>query len=205
MNQPSRAIDFAPDAYGWCSHVLREPSPNFDQRPAAADISLLVIHNISLPAGRFGGPHVADLFCNRLDLAADPSFGDLRGVRVSAHFLIGRDGAVTQFVSADARAWHAGRSVFAGRSNCNDFSIGIELEGSDFTPFADPQYHALSHLTAALQTVYPLTDVAGHVHIAPDRKTDPGPYFDWPRYRLLLDRSANGSLAQGGLRFPALT
>ncbi len=151
MNPNSLAIDFALDSDGWCRHVARDTSSNFDQRPDDVDISLLVIHNISLPAGRFGGPHVADLFCNRLNYDADPSFEDLRGVRVSAHFLIGRDGTVTQFVSAGVRAWHAGHSSFAGRSNCNDFSIGIELEGSDATPFDDRQYQVLSSLTLALQ------------------------------------------------------
>lgn len=203
MSPNSTAVDFSLDADGWCRQAVRDPSPNFDQRPDAAGISLLVIHNISLPAGRFGGPHVADLFCNRLDFGADPSFEDLRGVRVSAHFLIGRDGTVTQFVPASARAWHAGRSSFANRPNCNDFSIGIEIEGCDATPFADRQYQVLCNLTAALQAVYPLTDVAGHVHIAPGRKTDPGPFFDWSRYRLLLDRSAAPTLARRMLRFPA--
>ncbi|MFZ6646427.1 1,6-anhydro-N-acetylmuramyl-L-alanine amidase AmpD [Undibacterium sp. TJN25] len=168
---------------GWCSGADRLESPNANERPDGTAISLLVIHNISLPAGRFGGPYISELFLNRLDSAADPSFESLRGVQVSSHFLIRRDGSLLQFVSAARRAWHAGASSFGGRSGCNDFSIGIELEGSDALPFEASQYRMLADLSAALITAYPLTHVTGHSHIAPGRKTDPGPHFDWKFYR----------------------
>jgi AmpD protein len=192
-----------PDADGWCVGAQRDASPNVDERPQAAIISLLVIHNISLPAGRFGGPYIADLFCNRLDIAADPSFADLRGVRVSVHFLIRRDGALIQFASTHARAWHAGASSFAGRMHCNDFSIGVEVEGCDSEPFTDAQYQTLVRLTVALQQAHPLTDVAGHMHIAPGRKTDPGPFFDWRRYRDAVQSGQLPSSAGAALRFAA--
>ena len=171
---------------GWCAGAMRSDSPNFNARPPGTGISLLVIHNISLPAGQFGGTHIRDLFLNRLDYAADPSFETLRGVQVSAHFLIQRDGSLQQFVSAGQRAWHAGLSSFEGRSGCNDFSIGVELEGSDDMPFEDAQYRILTELTLALMAVYPLTHITGHQHIAPGRKTDPGPCFDWKFYRQML-------------------
>ncbi|HSY29809.1 MAG TPA: 1,6-anhydro-N-acetylmuramyl-L-alanine amidase AmpD [Burkholderiaceae bacterium] len=201
-----------PDAEGWCREVACEPSPNFDERPQHVVTSLLVVHNISLPAGRYGTSHVVDLFCNRLDYQADPSFEELRGIQVSAHFLIRRDGRLIQFVSTNARAWHAGISSFDGKQRCNDFSIGIELEGCDDDAFADAQYDTLSRLTAALQRRYPLTDVAGHQHIAPGRKTDPGPFFDWPRYHALLGQcqaqnqlsDQPQALTPGSLRFAAL-
>ena len=167
---------------GWCSNATRIPSPNFDARPDQIQIDLLVIHNISLPPGQFGGRHVCDLFTNQLDCDAHPYFAQLRDMRVSAHFLVLRDGTVMQFVSANDRAWHAGASSFAGRERCNDFSIGIELEGTDFEPFEAIQYAALAQLTCALRMRYPLAAVVGHEHIAPGRKTDPGPYFDWVRY-----------------------
>ena len=154
-------------------------------RPDPTTIDLLVIHNISLPPGQFGGPYIADLFCNRLDHAADPYFEQIRSLRVSAHFLIRRDGALWQFVSTDERAWHAGVSTFGGRNACNDFSIGVELEGTDFEPFTALQYATLATLTQALCERYPLAAVAGHEHVAPGRKTDPGPFFDWRRYRIL--------------------
>ncbi len=190
------------DAAGWCSHAQRLPSPNFDARPDPAKIDLLVIHNISLPPGQFGGPYIADLFANCLDYSADPYFDQLRPLRVSAHFLIRRDGSMLQFVSANDRAWHAGLSSFSGRERCNDYSIGIELEGSDFVPFTDLQYITLSGLTAALQQRYSLSDVAGHQHIAPDRKTDPGPFFDWHAYRALLLQQHSGDARALSLRFP---
>ncbi len=171
---------------GWCSGVLREPSPNFDARPDGVEIDLLVIHNISLPPGEFGGPYISDLFMNRLDCDAHPYFDQLRSLRVSAHFLIGRNGDVTQFVSTNARAWHAGVSVFEDREKCNAFSIGIELEGTDFLPFASEQYEALAMLTHALRVRHPLRNVMGHEHIAPGRKTDPGPFFDWVRYQEMV-------------------
>jgi N-acetyl-anhydromuramoyl-L-alanine amidase len=173
-------------ADGWCPQAVREPSPNCDARPAGTTIDLLVIHNISLPPGRFGGPFIADLFGNRLDCDADPSFDDLRALRVSSHFLIRRDGVLMQFVSAADRAWHAGVSCFGERTGCNDFSIGVELEGTDFEPFAEAQYRVLADLTRALSGRYPLRDVAGREHIAPGRKTDPGPFFDWDHYGRLL-------------------
>ena len=170
------------DADGWCPQAARYDSPNCDARPAGSEITLLVVHNISLPVGHFGGPHIADLFTNRVDGAADPSFAGLRALTVSAHFLVRRDGRVLQFVSCNARAWHAGRSRFGAREHCNDFSLGIELEGSDFVAFAPAQYDALAALTVALAARYPLAAVQGHEHIAPGRKTDPGPFFDWQFY-----------------------
>jgi N-acetyl-anhydromuramoyl-L-alanine amidase len=198
---PNQQFELGAD--GWCVQALRQPSPNCDVRPAGSVIDLLVIHNISLPPGQFGGPFIADLFGNRLDCDAHPYFDQLRTLRVSAHFLIRRDGAVIQFVSANERAWHAGLSSFGGRERCNDFSIGIELEGSDFEPFAAPQYAALAALTAGLQARYPLTAVAGHEHIAPQRKTDPGPFFDWARYRQAISvPSAVLPLVRRALRFP---
>jgi AmpD protein len=153
-------------------------------------VDLLVIHNISLPAGRFGGPHIADLFTNRVDFAADPSFADLRGLAVSAHFLVRRDGRVLQFVSCNARAWHAGVSSFRGREQCNDFSVGIEMEGSDFVAFSPAQYESLAALTLALAARYPLAAVQGHEHVAPGRKTDPGPFFDWEMFAARLAAAA---------------
>lgn len=176
---------------GWLPLAQRYDSPYFDARPDPADISLLVVHNISLPQGCFGGPHVSDLFSGRIDYNADPSFADLRGLKVSSHFFIRRDGRVIQYVSANDRAWHAGRSCFQGREKCNDFSIGVELEGSDRVPFAPAQYAALAALTLALRRHYPLTDVQGHEHIAPGRKTDPGPCFDWDFYHALLNKMAS--------------
>ncbi len=179
---PSKPAPLWIDADGWCHGVEQRPSPNCDPRAADTRIDLLVIHNISLPPAQFGGPFIADLFANRLDFDADPYFDQLRLLRVSAHFLIRRDGHIMQFVSANDRAWHAGLSVFAGRERCNDFSIGIELEGTDFTPFDHRQYDKLVALTTVLCARYPLTDVTGHAQIAPARKTDPGPFFDWARY-----------------------
>jgi len=197
-------------ADGWCAGAQHYATDHCDARPDPADVSLLVVHNISLPAGRFGGPHVSDLFTGRIDYNADPSFADLRGLRVSSHFLVRRDGRVIQYVSANDRAWHAGRSQFHGRDRCNDFSIGVELEGTDSTPFTPDQYQALAALTVALQKRYPLTDVQGHEHIAPGRKTDPGPLFDWRNYNgkwaaLLKEKAmAEPGLvgANGELRFP---
>ena len=175
---------------GWLPSAQRYDSPFFDARPDPADITLLVVHNISLPLGCFGGPHVSDMFSGRIDYNVDPSFADLRGLKVSSHFFIRRDGRLIQYVNANDRAWHAGRSCFQGREKCNDFSIGVELEGSDFVPFEVAQYEALAALTIALRAHYPLTDVQGHEHIAPGRKTDPGPCFDWNFYRALLNKKA---------------
>lgn len=174
---------FSINADGWCNGVVQVPSPNFDVRPAGTNIDLLVIHNISLPPGEFGGTYITDLFTNQLDCDAHPYFNQLRGLKVSAHFLIRRDGEVLQFVSVNNRAWHAGVSSFCGKERCNDFSIGIELEGTDFEAFTASQYEALTPLTRALRAHYPLTDIVGHEHIAPGRKTDPGPFFDWDLFR----------------------
>lgn len=176
------AVDVEVDSDGWWPRATRYDSPFVDARPDPHDITLLVIHNISLPAGRFGGPHVSDLFTGRLDYNVDPSFQDLRGLRVSSHFFIRRDGRVMQYASAADRAWHAGQSIFQGRVKCNDFSIGIELEGSDHARFEDAQYAALASLTAALVARYPIADIQGHEHIAPGRKTDPGRFFSWQKY-----------------------
>jgi N-acetyl-anhydromuramoyl-L-alanine amidase len=162
-----------------CQHA---PSPHFDQRPNDVDIDLLVMHNISLPPGEFGGGYVHQLFAGTLDSTAHAWFENLKGVRVSAHFLIEREGHITQFVSCHDRAWHAGVSTFDGRQKCNDFSIGIELEGTDNLPYTEHQYAALALLTAALKQALPLKSVRGHCHIAPERKTDPGTSFDWSRY-----------------------
>lgn len=169
-------------ADGWLDGVCRLPSPHYDARPAAAEVELLVLHNISLPPGRFGSGCVEQLFCGGLDPAAHPFFELLAGARVSAHFLIDRSGRIVQFVSCADRAWHAGASAFEGRSGCNDFSVGVELEGTDFTAFAREQYAALARLTGALRSALPLRAVRGHCHIAPGRKTDPGPLFDWRRF-----------------------
>lgn len=171
---------------GWLSGVRRIASANYDQRPPATKIDLLVIHNISLPPGQFGGPGIVKFFTNQLDIDAHTYYQQLKGVKVSAHFLIRRNGEIVQFVSCQQRAWHAGVSSWQGRTRCNDFSIGIELEGSDFVPYTDPQYAALARLTRRLQRSYPIRSIAGHSDIAPVRKTDPGPYFDWPRYRARL-------------------
>lgn len=162
------------------------PSPNCDDRPVEADISLLVVHGISLPPGEFGGPAIAQLFTNRLDPAGHPYFATIANLRVSAHFLIGRDGALTQFVTCARRSWHAGASSWQGRAGCNDFSIGVELEGSDDLPYAPAQYRVLASLARALCRRYPIVDLVGHSDIAPGRKTDPGPAFDWARFRRLV-------------------
>lgn len=171
---------------GWCREANRLMSPNQNERPDGQEIDLLVIHNISLPPGQFGSHWIADLFLNRLDCDAHPFFDQLRSLKVSSHFFIRRDGSLFQFVSGDKRAWHAGVSSFAGRKGCNDFSIGIELEGTDFIPFEPAQYDTLVSLTVALCRRYPLKAITGHQHIAPVRKTDPGPFFDWTRYKKML-------------------
>jgi N-acetyl-anhydromuramoyl-L-alanine amidase len=167
---------------GLCDAALWIPSPNFDARPEGAKVELLVIHNISLPPGEFGGPWIDALFQNRLDNGAHPYFSEIEGLEVSAHFLIRRDGALHQYVATDDRAWHAGVSSWNGRERCNDFSVGIELEGADDVPFAEPQYEVLAALTQALFARYGRLALAGHSDIAPGRKTDPGPWFDWARF-----------------------
>ena len=192
--------DYTIDADGWCVGAQRLPSPNFDPRPSGMDIDLLVIHNISLPPGQFGGSYIGALFTNTLDYDEHPYFNQLRPLRVSAHFLVRRDGQLMQFVPAGARAWHAGLSMFEGRERCNDFSIGIELEGSDFVPFETAQYRTLAGLTQALQRRYRLAAVTGHEHIAPGRKTDPGPCFDWRAYHALCAQQSESA----GLFFPML-
>lgn len=163
-------------------------SPNCDERPAACAVELLVIHSISLPPGEFGGEGIVELFTNRLDLKAHPYYAALAEIKVSAHFLIRRDGEVIQFVPCEKRAWHAGASNWRGRERCNDFSVGIELEGCDSAPFEDAQYAVLAALTRALKTRYPIAGIVGHSDIAPGRKTDPGPHFDWARYRALVEK-----------------
>ncbi|SFH95438.1 AmpD protein [Pseudomonas guineae] len=175
---------------GWCDGIQHCPSPNFNQRPLG-EVSLLVIHNISLPPGEFGTGKVQAFFQNRLDADEHPYFASIASLQVSAHFFIERDGAVTQFVSCNERAWHAGQSRFAERENCNDFSLGIELEGTDDLPFTAAQYAALIALTQQLQAAYPAITqarICGHSDIAPGRKTDPGPAFDWQRMRLALQQ-----------------
>lgn len=165
------------------------PSPNCDQRPPGTVIDLLVIHNISLPPGEFGGPWIDDLFCNCLDPKAHPYFKEIQGLRVSSHLLIRRDGELIQYVPLEKRAWHAGQSEFEGRSPCNDFSIGIELEGTDDSPYSDEQYATLAHITQQIMQHYPAITpqrITGHSDIAPGRKTDPGPAFDWERFRRML-------------------
>ncbi|AXF84904.1 1,6-anhydro-N-acetylmuramyl-L-alanine amidase AmpD [Ephemeroptericola cinctiostellae] len=168
---------------GWASTVRCLPSPNFDARPDGMPIDLLVIHNISLPPSQFGGDWIDDLFLNRLDPLAHPYFEAIHTFKVSSHFLIKRDGGVTQYVSCNDRAWHAGASCWRDRTRCNDFAIGIELEGDDFSPFANAQYASLGVLTDAIRKRYPsIQGVAGHSEISPGRKTDPGDHFDWLRY-----------------------
>jgi AmpD protein len=166
--------------------VRNVPSPNCDERPAGGAIDLVVIHTISLPPGEFGGAGIVDLFTNRLQPDAHASYAAIADMKVSAHFLIRRDGGLIQFVPCAKRAWHAGESSWKGRTRCNDFSIGIEMEGTEEVPFTAAQYRRLAVLTRVLQARYPIRDIAGHSDVAPGRKTDPGPYFDWARYRGML-------------------
>ncbi|MEM1230918.1 MAG: 1,6-anhydro-N-acetylmuramyl-L-alanine amidase AmpD [Pseudomonadota bacterium] len=173
------------DGQHWLQRARRCVSPFADARSDPADIALLVLHNISLPPGRFGSGAIEALFCGTLDCDSHASFADLRGVEVSAHLLIDRRGRATQFVPFDARAWHAGQSRWQGRTGCNDFAIGIELEGTDTRPYTRAQYHRLLRVTRALLARYPRLHpgaIVGHNEIAPGRKTDPGPAFDWARY-----------------------
>ena len=179
---------------GWLQGVRHCPSPNFNQRPAGAAISLLVIHNISLPPGQFGTGCVEAFFCNNLDPAQHPYFTTIADLKVSSHLLIERTGSIVQFVAFSERAWHAGASSFNGVVDCNDYSIGIELEGADDIAYTDAQYLALAKVTRCLLDAYPAITrerITGHEHIAPGRKTDPGPAFDWARYHQLL---ATGTL-----------
>ena len=173
----------------WIESVVRCPSPNADARPPGAAIDLLVVHGISLPPGEFGTPYVEALFCNRLDPVANPYFPDISNLRVSAHVFIRRSGELIQFVPFHLRAWHAGESEFLGRKGCNDFSIGVELEGTDAIPYEDCQYERLIALAGILMCAWPAITpdrVVGHCHIAPERKSDPGPEFDWRRIRSAL-------------------
>ncbi|CAH7219856.1 1,6-anhydro-N-acetylmuramoyl-L-alanine amidase [Vibrio chagasii] len=171
---------------GWYENARHVPSPYFDARPSVDDISLLVVHNISLPPGQFGGPYIEQFFTGQLDPAEHPFFKVIHQMGVSAHCLIRRDGEVVQFVSFLDRAWHAGQSSFAGRERCNDYSIGIELEGSDFIAYTEQQYQALTELTETLVSSFPqITNerITGHQYIAPLRKTDPGLVFDWTKFK----------------------
>ena len=174
---------------GWLEGVRRVATPNFNSRPHG-EVSLLVVHNISLPPGCFGEGYIEQFFCNRLNREEHPYFAEIADLQVSAHCVIYRDGSLVQFVSFLDRAWHAGRSTFQGRAECNDYSIGIELEGTDETPYTEAQYQVLANLTVALLARYPsLTPerITGHCDIAPERKTDPGAAFDWHHFRRLLD------------------
>ncbi len=174
------------DARGWLTGVRHMPSPNCDQRPASMPVRLVVVHAISLPPGEFGGDAVLRLFANSLDPDEHPCYRDIHTLRVSAHFLIRRNGMIVQFVACDDRAWHAGASCWNGAERCNDFSVGIELEGCDTLPFDARQYPVLAKLVALLGGRYPIADVVGHSDIAPGRKTDPGPHFDWALLRRML-------------------
>jgi AmpD protein len=176
---------------GWWRHAQRVRSPNFGPRTEGETISLAIVHSISLPPGVYGGNSVERFFTNRLDASLHPYFEQIRGLRVSTHFFVRRDGAVLQFVSCDQRAWHAGASQWRGRENCNDWSIGIELEGLEGESFERAQYRALIRVLKALRARYPLAEVVGHEHVAPGRKADPGARFDWTR----LARALRGRLA----------
>ena len=173
------------DVRGYAAPARQVRSPNRDARPGGTEVTLLVVHGISLPPGEFGGSGIVRLFTNRLDATAHPYYASLASVRVSAHFLIRRHGELLQFVSCNDRAWHAGVSSWKGRAQCNDFSIGVELEGTDDIPYEAAQYTMLARLVRALRRTYPIADVVGHSDIAPARKTDPGPAFDWTRLRRL--------------------
>ncbi|HEX9301021.1 MAG TPA: 1,6-anhydro-N-acetylmuramyl-L-alanine amidase AmpD [Casimicrobiaceae bacterium] len=186
MVKRSLSSRLAIDERGHANLARQIRSPNHDARPADTAITLIVVHGISLPPGEFGGDAILRLFTNRLDRAGHPYYATIAALRVSAHFLIRRDGALLQFVSCNDRAWHAGESSWRGRDRCNDFSIGIELEGADDVPYAPAQYPMLARLIKALRRRYPIADIAGHSDIAPGRKTDPGGAFDWPRLGRLL-------------------
>lgn len=177
--------------HGLLNHARQHPSPNFDERPKKDDITLIVIHNISLPPGKFGENWIDKLFTNQLPKNKHPFFTEIYTLRVSSHLLIRRDGEVVQYVPFHKRAWHAGLSQFKGRKVCNDFSIGIELEGTDDQPFTDIQYTQLEIIIRQLHHAYPSLkkgNITGHEHIAPERKTDPGPFFDWQRLSIALDK-----------------
>lgn len=175
---------------GWLATARQVPSPNFGPRPLGTAVSLAVVHSISLPPGVYGGDAIERLFTNRLDWDAHPYFQQIRGLAVSSHFVIRRDGELLQFVSVDERAWHAGRSHWRGRDNVNDWSIGIELEGLEGQGFESAQYACLASLLRALRSAYPIEEVVGHEHVAPGRKRDPGPGFDWTALRRALGWAA---------------
>jgi AmpD protein len=174
------------DERGYANLARQVRSPNRDARPAGTPVDLVVVHGISLPPGEFGGDGIARLFTNQLDARIHPSYAGIATLKVSAHFLIRRDGALVQFVGCLDRAWHAGVSSWKGREHCNDFSVGIELEGTDAIPYAPAQYTMLARLIRTLRRRYPIADIVGHSDVAPGRKTDPGPAFDWARLRRLL-------------------
>jgi AmpD protein len=174
------------DAAGVAASARQILSPNRDQRPAETAITLVVVHGISLPPGEFGGDAIERFFTNRLDPQAHPYYANIAARKVSAHFLVRRDGALVQFVACGERAWHAGASAWEGKDACNDYSIGIELEGTDEVPYTPAQYETLARLSKTLRRRYPISDLVGHSDIAPGRKTDPGPVFDWRRLRRLL-------------------
>ena len=184
MSEASAPAEWAPG--GWLAGARRCPSPNRGERPPGAQVELVLIHSISLPPGRYGGEAIERLFTNRLDPDAHPYFQTLRGVEVSSHFMLRRDGELLQFVGCDERAWHAGRSQWRGRENCNDFSVGIELEGLEGLLFEAAQYGGLMHLLRTLAARYPIVGVAGHEHVAAGRKHDPGAGFDWARLKAAL-------------------
>jgi AmpD protein len=179
------AGNFSIASDGWMAMAQKIASPNFDERPLGEEISLVVVHAISLPPSQFGSDDIVRLFTNTLDVDAHPYFSTLSSLRVSAHFLIRRDGALIQFVACRQRAWHAGSSSWNGRERCNDFSIGVELEGCDELPFEAVQYVRLVELIESLRARYPITAAVGHSDIAPGRKTDPGPCFEWQRLAAL--------------------
>lgn len=177
---------------GWLQNIEIIQSPNFNERPDSAQIQLIVVHGISLPPGKYGGGYVQQFFCNQLDPQAHPYFDEIKDLQVSAHCFIGRDGHLTQFVSFNRRAWHAGISCWQGMENCNDFSIGIEMEGTDNEPYEEVQYQQLAKLVISLQKQYPAIleqSICAHSDIAPGRKTDPGAYFDWQKLTQLIHQS----------------
>ena len=194
MTNPTDKVNPAPGAAlwrnGWYRFAARLDSPNFGPRPPKVQVDLIVLHSISLPPGQYGGDEVQQLFTNQLDWQADPYFKRLEGLTVSSHFYIRRNGELWQFVSCDDRAWHAGVSHYRGRSNCNDDSIGIELEGLEGDSFDAQQYSSLAALCAAILQHHPIAHIAGHEHIAPGRKCDPGPGFDWQQFHRYLGLAA---------------
>ena len=195
VRAPHRPHPLVVDGDGRVRGVRQVPSPNCDDRPEDTPIALVVVHGISLPPGKFGGDGVERLFTNRLDPAAHAYYAAIAHLHVSSHFLVRRGGEIVQFVPCARRAWHAGASSWRGMARCNDFSLGIEVEGTDDRPYADAQYVALARLCRALLRRYPIEDIVGHCDVAPGRKTDPGDAFDWPRLARALRRPLRRSLA----------